>query len=170
VGADYSRVGLSSEVGQGSTFTFILPLYAGSPDDSAPEVEARPRNTVLVVEDEHDVAELIALQLHFEGFDTITTARGEEAILLARTRPIDLITLDMMLPDITGMEVLRRLKADPKTADIPVVIVSVMQPKSLGDGLEAADHISKPFALEKLVESVRSTLEASKRKQPLTRP
>ena len=71
----------------------------------------------------------------------------------------------MMLPDMNGMEVLRRLKTDPKTAEIPVVIVSVMQPKSLGDGLDVADHITKPFALEKLMESVHSTLETSKRKR-----
>lgn len=162
------RMWLESEVGQGSTFTFILPLYVGSPDESAPEAESKPRHTVLVVEDERDVAELIALQLRFEGFEAVIATRGEEAILLARTRDIDLVTLDMMLPDITGMEVLQRLRADPRTAEIPVVIVSVMQPKSLGNGIGAVDHISKPFALEKLMESVRSALERSRRKRPMT--
>ena len=159
------RMWLASEVGRGSTFTFILPLYVGAPDDGVPELEAKPRQTVLVVEDEHDVAELIAFQLRFEGFEAITTARGEEAVSLAHSRHFDLITLDMMLPDINGMEVLRQLKTDPKTAEIPVVIVSVMQPKGLGDGLDVADQITKPFALEKLMESVHSTLETSKRKQ-----
>ncbi len=157
------RMWLQSEVGQGSTFTFILPQYVGSSDD-APEVKAWPRQTVLVVEDDHDIAELIALQLRLEGIESITTAHGEEAVSLAQTRPIDLITLDMMLPGINGMEVLRRLKADPRTAEIPVVIVSVMQPHHLGNGLGVADHISKPFALEKLMESVRSALEIPKRK------
>ena len=74
----------------------------------------------------------------------------------------------MMLPDMTGMEVLRRLKTDPRTAEIPVVIVSVMQPKSLGNGLDVADQVTKPFALEKLMESVHGTLETSKRKQTVT--
>jgi signal transduction histidine kinase/CheY-like chemotaxis protein len=157
------RMWLTSEVGKGSTFTFILPLYSGASDESA-EPKAAPRRTVLVVEDELDVADLIALQLRFEGFEAITTARGEEAVSLARTRHIDLITLDMMLPDITGIEVLRRLKADSRTAEIPVVIVSVMQPKSPGNGMDASDHITKPFALEKLMGSVHNALEASKRK------
>jgi DNA-binding response OmpR family regulator len=151
------------QVGQGSTFTCILPQYAGSSDDDAPEVKALARQTVLVVEDDHDVAELIALQLRLEGIEAITTAHGEEAVSLAQIRPIDLITLDMMLPDINGMEVLRRLKADPRTGEIPVVIVSVMQPHHLGNGLGVAEHIIKPFALEKLMVSVRGALEMPKR-------
>jgi len=161
------RMWLQSEVGQGSTFTFILPLYLGSLDESAPKVESKPYHTVLVVEDEHDIAELIALQLRLEGFEAITTAHGEEAVSLAQTRPIDLITLDMMMPDINGMEVLRRLKADLRTAEIPVVIVSVMQPNPLGnESMGVADHIGKPFALEKLMESVRGALQTSKLKRP----
>jgi signal transduction histidine kinase/CheY-like chemotaxis protein len=162
------RMWLESEVGTGSVFTFILPLYDSSPDELVPQAESKPTGTVLVVEDEWDVAELIALQLRFEGFEAITATRGEEAVSLACTRPVDLITLDMMLPDITGMEVLRRLKTDSRTAEIPVVIVSVMQPKGLGHGLDATDHISKPFALEKLMESVHSALGTSKRKRPAT--
>jgi PAS domain S-box-containing protein len=146
------RMWLKSQIGKGSTFTFILPVYVGEADEAKPE----QRPTVLVVEDERDIAELIALQLQLEGFDAITTSRGKEALSLAHIRHIDLITLDMMLPDITGMEVLCQLRADPKTANIPVVIVSVMQPKGLGEELNVADHISKPFALERLMESVHN--------------
>jgi CheY-like chemotaxis protein len=69
----------------------------------------------------------------------------------------------MMLPDITGMEVLHRLKADPKTADIPVIIVSVLLPEQTGDADQGAvDHITKPFAFEKLMESIRRTLDVPK--------
>ncbi len=146
------RMWLKSDIGVGSTFTFILPVYVGEADPVRPE----QRRAVLVVEEERDIAELIAKQLHFEGFDAITTSRGEEAVSLARVRHIDLITLDMMLPDITGMEVLCRLRADPKTANIPVVIISIMQSRDFSDGANVMDHASKPFALEKLIESVRS--------------
>ncbi len=164
---------VESELGQGSTFTVVLPLQSGvTPDVEAAVSPRQPDkpHTILVVEDEADISELIALQLKSEGFDVLTTALGEEALALARSKPVDLITLDMMLPDITGMEVLRRLKADTKTADIPVIVVSVIQPKVGGPAWGAADHISKPFALTKLLSSVRRTLAAVEngRLTPLT--
>ena len=159
------RLWVTSEVGRGSTFTFILPEHVG--EEEAGEQVAEPERTVLVVEDEPDIAELITLQLRFEGFEAVTTSRGEEAVSIARNRHIDLITLDMMLPDMTGIEVLRRLKANAETAQIPVVIVSVMQPKSLGNEAEGVEHVTKPFALEKLIESVRNTLEAPRQKRPV---
>ncbi len=117
------------------------------------------KQTVLVVEDDSDVAQLITLQLRQEGFDVLTTGRGKEALQLAYTQPIDLITLDVMLPDIAGMEVLRRLKTDQETADIPVIVVSVLQPDGSDIEWGAVEHITKPFALEKLVKSIRRTLE-----------
>ena len=82
--------------------------------------------------------------------------------LYNNNEPIDLITLDMMLPDITGMEVLHRIKSDPQTADIPVIIVSVLLPEQTGEAERGAvDHITKPFAFEKLMESIRRTLGVS---------
>ena len=97
-----------------------------------------------------------------EGFEVHTTAYGEEAVKLAQTESIDLITLDMMLPDITGMEVLHQIKSDPETADIPVIIVSVLLPEQTGEAERGAvDHITKPFAFEKLMESIRRTLGVS---------
>ena len=150
------RLWLESEPGQGSIFTFILPLFA---DAAGEEVEhPETKRTILVVEDDYDLAQLIALQLQDEGFKVLTTELGEEALRLARTRDIDLITLDIMLPDITGIDVLRLLKADSETADIPVIIVSVLQPDDAEDGSDVADHITKPFALERLATSVRRAL------------
>jgi signal transduction histidine kinase/CheY-like chemotaxis protein len=157
------RMWFESEVGKGSTFTFTLPLYAGSSDAGA--VETETRDTILVVDDEENIVDLLALQLRFEGFDVLTAATGGEALQLARTKHIDLITLDMMLPDITGMEVLRQLKADSRTAEIPVVIVSVIAPQSNDGPGDADDHIRKPFALEQLVGSVRNSLENVKRRR-----
>jgi hypothetical protein len=155
------RMWVESSSEQGNTFSFVLPLHTEAPSDVVSEktepLEAKC--TVLVIEDDFDVAQLIALQLQQEGFDVLTTELGEEALSLAHTEHIDLITLDMMLPDITGMEVLRRLKTDHETADIPVIIVSVLQPDGGGAGWGAADHITKPFALDKLLDSIRRTLE-----------
>lgn len=155
------RMWVESGSKQGNTFSFVLPLHTEAPSDVVSE-KAEPleaKHTVLVIEDDFDVAQLIALQLQQEGFDVLTTELGEEALSLAHTKHIDLITLDMMLPDITGMEVLRRLKTDHETADIPVIIVSVLQPDGGGAGWGAADHITKPFALDKLLDSIRRTLE-----------
>lgn len=153
-----------STVGAGSTFTYVLPRQDRADTDSyAPPFDQDQRPTILVVEDERDISELIALQLRTEGYAVLTTAHGEQALLWAKEYPIALITLDMMLPDITGMEVLRRLKADHATADIPVIVVSVIQPKLGRDAWGATEHISKPFALDKLMDSVRRIIVNARR-------
>ncbi len=165
------RLWVEGTPGQGSTFTFMLPQHVVSVGASAREkaTQSRQAHTVLVVEDDTDIAQLIALQLRREGFEVITTAYGKEAISLAHSHTVDLITLDMMLPDITGTEVLHRIKADPATAETPVIIVSVLLPEqSEAGGLGAVDYITKPFAFEKLMESIRHTLKTSGRR-PMAR-
>jgi CheY-like chemotaxis protein len=149
------RIWVETKPGQGNVFSFILPLHDVVGDEVKP---SETRHTILVVEDDNDLAQLIALQLEQEGYKVLTTERGEEALRLARNRDIDLITLDIMLPDITGMDVLRRLKADSETADIPVIVVSVLQPEDSTSGSRVVDHNTKPFALERLTDSVRHTL------------
>lgn len=162
------RLWVESEPGQGSTFTFVLPRRVDVPSGIPTEAIRQPdrKYTVLVVEDDSDIAQLIALQLRREGFEVLTTAYGEEAVTWAQTNHVDLITLDMMLPDISGMEVLQRLKADPATEDIPVIIVSVLLPEQTGEAEQGAvDYITKPFAFEKLMESIRRTLQMPKRRR-----
>jgi signal transduction histidine kinase len=160
------RIWVESEPRQGTAFTFVLPLHTEElAEPEAQEIglaevidSSDNGRTVLVVEDDRDVAVLIALQLRQEGFEVVTAERGEEALRLAESEEIDLITLDIMLPDTTGLDVLRRLKANPDTANIPVIIVSVLQPDMDDADLGAADHITKPFALERLIGSIRSAL------------
>jgi PAS domain S-box-containing protein len=152
------RLWVESEQGKGSTFSFVLPLQTAAPDEEGIVMEEAPgKYTVLVVEDDPDVAQLIQLQLEQEGFRVFKTERGEEALELANTHKIDLVTLDIMLPDIMGTEVLARLKANPATAGIPVVIVSVMKPEGVGR-LDVADHLTKPFSLDKLLLTIRRAL------------
>jgi len=155
------RMWVDSDPSEGTTFAFALPLRVDVPGEVAGKAaeEPGPTHTVLVVEDDEDIAQLIALQLRREGFEVFTTAYGEEAVSLAQTEAIDLVTLDMMLPDISGMEVLHQFKANPETAEIPVIIVSVLLPDQTGDAEQnAIEHITKPFAFEKLIESIRRTL------------
>ena len=139
-------------------------LCADTSDDRAGETarQSKQAHTVLVIEDDEDISHLIALQLRCEGFEVLTTAYGKEAVSLVNSRHIDLITLDMMLPDISGTEVLHQIKANPETAAIPVIIVSVLLPEQTGDAEQgAADYIIKPFAFETLMKSIRRTLAAS---------
>jgi PAS domain S-box-containing protein len=152
-----------SQSGHGTVFSFALPISIDTDAAQAiggPEL-LEPGRTVLVVEDDPDVAQLIELKLREQGLDVIATEQGEEALELARTKEIDLITLDMMLPDITGMDVLRRLREDRETSDIPVIIVSVLKPDQTGDGTGVVDHITKPFTLDRLMGSIRRALVAA---------
>lgn len=157
------RLWVDSMVGQGSTFTFVLPAQIEEPEEEKPVAPTRPADTqagqVLIVEGDPDLAHTIALHLQREGFATKVASSGAEALELAQHDPVDLITLDMILPDLGGMEVLRRLKAGERTRALPVVIISILRDES--EGVESSLELkSRPFALEKLVDNVRRTLAA----------
>jgi two-component system phosphate regulon response regulator PhoB len=116
---------------------------------------------ILVVEDEEDVLELLRFNLTREGFSVAATTRGEDALeAVARKRP-DIILLDLMLPGLSGLEVCRQLKRDPKTAGIPIVMVTAKgEEADIIVGLEvgADDYVTKPFSIKVLISRVRVTL------------
>jgi two-component system alkaline phosphatase synthesis response regulator PhoP len=119
------------------------------------------KTTVLVVDDEEDIRELVALNLGREGFKVIGADSGEQALKQARSGPPDLIVLDLMLPGMDGLEVCRRIKADPKTRQIPVVMLTAKSEEAdIVTGLElgADDYITKPFSGRVLVARVRRIL------------
>ncbi|OQY26064.1 MAG: hypothetical protein B6I34_00685 [Anaerolineaceae bacterium 4572_32.1] len=163
------RIWVDSEVGRGSTFTFILPALGaeGPVIETVPEIASTfypeqttlDRKTVLVVEDEPDIASLIRHQLETRGYRVITAAFGDEALVKAQAEHPDLITLDILLPDQDGFSVLRQLKANPKTEDIPVVILSIVQDEESGLRLGAVDYLSKPIDEKRLIGSVKAILE-----------
>src|SRR3954468_8356814 len=82
------------------------------------------RKTVLVVDDERDIVELISYNLKRNGYEVLAAHAGDEAVAAAQRHVPDLIVLDLMLPGIDGTEVARRLKADPRTAAVPIVMLS----------------------------------------------
>jgi PAS domain S-box-containing protein len=106
---------------------------------------------VLVVDDEKDSRVLIAHYLEEFGCEVITAGGGEQGLALARQHSPDLITLDLIMPEMTGWEVLKRIKADPELRRIPVVVVSVVAGEGRGSLLGAVDLVTKPFEREDLL-------------------
>ena len=116
---------------------------------------------VLVLEDEQDVAELIRYNLAKEGYDVVVSANGAEALRLAREHHPDVILLDIMIPQLNGWEVCRRLKQDPALAPIPVIMVTGRVEegdKVLGFELGADDYVTKPFSPRELVARIRAVV------------
>jgi two-component system alkaline phosphatase synthesis response regulator PhoP len=119
------------------------------------------RGTILVVDDEEDIQELVRLSLQREGYEVLTIGTGDQVLAVARSRQPALIVLDLLLPGLQGLDVCRILKADPKTQAIPIVILSAKSEASdIVTGLElgAEDYITKPFDSKVLVARVRRAL------------
>lgn len=119
------------------------------------------RETIIVVEDEADIREVIEHNLRREGYTVRATPDGEEGLHLAQTTAPDLVLLDLMLPGLDGVEVCRRLKADPLTHAIPIIMVTAKGEESdivLGLGVGADDYVAKPFSPKELLARVRAVL------------
>ena len=126
-----------------------------------PSSHLRQGSHLLVIEDEADIRELIAYNLRKEGFQVALVATGTEGLNLARKAPPDLILLDLMLPDIDGLEVCRRLKRDSALNAIPIVMVTAKSGESdvvAGLELGADDYITKPFSPRVLLARTRAIL------------
>ena len=119
------------------------------------------RTSILIVEDEPEIAALIALHLDRSGFDTTSVQSGEAALEHLSGQSAELVVLDLMLPGIDGLEVCRRLKYDPPTRHIPIVMVTARgEEADVVTGLEigADDYMVKPFSPRELVARVRAVL------------
>jgi DNA-binding response OmpR family regulator len=119
------------------------------------------REQVLVVEDEADLREVIAYNLTREGFKVLSAEGGVEALRKARENDPGLMLLDLMLPDLDGLEVCRRLRRDPLTSALPIIMVTAKGEESdvvLGLGIGADDYVTKPFSPSELVARVKAVL------------
>ncbi|MBF0349444.1 MAG: response regulator [SAR324 cluster bacterium] len=120
-----------------------------------------PKENILVVEDEHDIMELITYNLIREGYRVSAVSSGEEALTAIHESPPDLVMLDIMMPGLDGLEVCRRLKADNQTARIPVIMLtSKGRDSDVVRGLEmgADDYIVKPFSNKVVNARIRAVL------------
>jgi adenylate cyclase len=156
---------VESTPGEGSTFTLRLPAalvlqaMAGEstrPPTQPPVVAALPvpppgeATKVLVIDDEETVRDLMRRFLVREGFDVVTARDGAEGLALARQLHPAMITLDVMMPGLDGWEVLHALKRDPALAPIPVVMLTIVEERSRGYALGAADYLTKPLQRDQL--------------------
>jgi len=119
------------------------------------------KGTILVVDDEEDIVELVELNLTREGYRVLGCTTGERALEIAKSKLPNLIVLDLMLPGIDGLEVCRRLKRSPKTAHIPIVMLTAKAEEAdIVTGLElgADDYVTKPFSGKVLAARVRRLL------------
>jgi len=123
------------------------------------------RGTILVVEDEADLANAVAFHLQREGYSVRRAEDGERALAEASRLPPDLIILDRMLPRLSGDDVARQLKRDPRTAAIPIIMMTAKaedEDELVGFALGADDYVRKPFAVKLLLARVSAVLRREK--------
>jgi len=116
---------------------------------------------ILVVEDEQDILQLVKLYLEKEGFRTVTAMTGPEGLQQVREEKPDLIVLDLMLPELDGLEVCKRLRSIPDTAMLPIIMLTARAEESdtiVGLELGADDYVTKPFSPKALVARVKALL------------
>jgi PAS domain S-box-containing protein len=154
-------VAVESAVGEGSCFTVWLPLRASGEGalmparaPGTPIREPAGARIALVVEDDYKSAELIRVHLEAEGFKVLHASSAKAALELALQQPVELITLDILLPDMEGWEFLTRIKQVPDLRRTPVVIISIVADSNKGFSLGASAVVQKPISRKALYESL----------------
>ncbi|HKQ05094.1 MAG TPA: response regulator [Blastocatellia bacterium] len=152
------EINVTSEAGRGSAFTIDLPADLQEmatpgelPKKSRAEAASATASTVLVIDDDPTVRDLLERFLAKEGFQVICAANGEEGLEKAQRLCPDAITLDVIMPGMDGWAVLAALKASPATADIPVIMLTILDDQNRGYTLGATEYVSKPLDRERLL-------------------
>ncbi|MBD3426816.1 MAG: response regulator [Candidatus Omnitrophica bacterium] len=127
------------------------------------------KKRILIIEDDKDIAKLVKYNLEKAGFECAVSSTGENALEVLDRNPVDLILLDIMLPQIDGLEVCRRIKQDEKLSNIPVVMLTAKGEevdRVVGFELGADDYIVKPFSPRELILRVKAILKRVTKPEP----
>ena len=164
------EIKVKSELNKGSEFRVIFPLRKERKIEkiSTLEIEQKRDNipAILIIDDEEDIAHLISENIKKLGYSAVIATSGKEGLRLADELIPDVITLDVLMPDIDGWEVMAHLKANKKTKKIPVVFISVVLDREKGMRLGAAAYLMKPMNSKVLINTI-GKLVKEKRKSAL---
>jgi len=119
------------------------------------------QKTVLIIEDEEDAAELFAEMMRVSGFRVLKTSKSAPAISMMIADKPDIVLLDIMMPEISGLDILRQMRRDPNLASIPVIVVTAKgMPADIKNGMEAgaSTYLTKPVGFQELKEAVERSL------------
>ncbi len=148
------KIWVESEYGIGSKFTFVLPLRLSTTEVVKLAIPGKKEITkplVLTVEDDPEAQEILRTYLENNGYQVIQAYTGTEAIKLAKEYKLYAITLDIIMPSRDGWDILQELKSIPQTADIPVIIVSIVDNRELGLSMGAIAYLAKPVEPDELI-------------------
>jgi CheY-like chemotaxis protein len=167
------EITVTSEPGKGSTFLMSLPAESGAAPAAAPARAAAaakaagemPRGSaILVIDDDESVLDLTERFLTRKGFKVVTANNGHEGLRLARELHPAAITLDVLMPQLDGWTVLAAIKGDPELADIPVILMTIIDDRTRGYALGATEYLIKPVNREKLTGVLRAACGTAGRK------
>jgi CheY-like chemotaxis protein len=161
-------VTVTSAPGQGSTFTVTLP--DGGKDETAPRPQTDAAvvdgdlsgKSVLIVDDDPTVHDVLRATIAKEGYRLLHAYDGAEALEMARAERPDVITLDVMMPKLDGWTVLGKLKSDPALSPIPVIMLTIVDERTMGYSLGASEYMTKPVDRNRLIELLRRFAASSR--------
>jgi DNA-binding response OmpR family regulator len=128
---------------------------------------AEPLKKVVIVEDEPDTAEMFAEMMRLSGYQVFKCYGGTAAMELIEEHKPDAVILDVMMPDLSGLDVLRKMRQDPEMVDIPVVVASAKSlPSDIQAGLDAgaSAYLTKPVTYQEFSQAVQTTIDAAEKK------
>ncbi|MDX1524511.1 MAG: response regulator, partial [Anaerolineae bacterium] len=154
------RIEVESDLNVGTTFTIQIPTAVGKEklEPALPQLQtARSSiaNTILIIDDDPNIHNIMMHHLTEKNFRVVPASGGVEGLRLARVLRPKVIILDILMPEMDGWTVLTNLKADPDLADIPVIIVSILEDKNMGYTLGAVDYLTKPVDQQRLLATVQ---------------